>query len=66
MTNMPVFRGGISVNRIDIYLHRGGLQVHINRDKGVNGSDLRVNRSDERVDTEACVRIRIYDEYACV
>ena len=25
--------------------------MHINRDMGVNGSDLRVNRSDERVDT---------------
>ena len=40
--------------------------MHINRDRGVNVSFLRVNRSDERVDTEACVRIRIYDEYACV
>ena len=30
-------------------------------DKGVNGSDLRVNKSDERVATEACVRIKIQD-----
>ena len=27
------------MNRIDIYLHRSGLQVHINRDLRVNGSD---------------------------
>ena len=32
------------MNRIDITLHTSCLQVHINR-------DLRVNRSDERVDT---------------
>ena len=32
----------------------------------LNRGDLRVNRSDERVDTAACVRIRIQDEHACV
>ena len=30
-------------------------------DKGVNGSDTRGNKSDERVDTEACVKIKIQD-----